>query len=260
MANFNKLIKEKNAEQSLVARNKKSVGSASIETEIDKIMLVDLKHIIPNVNQPRQNFENDESIQDLAESIKEMGLQSPIVVNKTGSKYQILIGHRRYYAYQKYIPEETQIKCIVWQKEKMSDDERNKIALVENLQRKELNAVEIAETLNKLKSEENTETIQKLTGYRKSSISEYLACFRAIKEGIITKEKLISDGVRKTCKNIRKIKSSTVELDDFTNKKQKKEVLKVVIEDPGNVEHWKHAKKIWEGHLITITGMINQLK
>jgi len=148
MANFNKLIKEKNAEQSLVARNKKSVGSASIETEIDKIMLVDLKHIIPNVNQPRQNFENDESIQDLAESIKEMGLQSPIVVNKTGSKYQILIGHRRYYAYQKYIPEETQIKCIVWQKEKMSDDERNKIALVENLQRKELNAVEIAKYRN----------------------------------------------------------------------------------------------------------------
>ena len=122
MPSFNQLLKKKNEAQSLVSRNKKSVGTASIATEIDKIMLVEIKSIIPNINQPRQNFEENESIKNLAESIKEVGLQSPIVVNQTGEKHQILIGHRRYYAYQKYIPEESKIKCIVWNKEKMSDE------------------------------------------------------------------------------------------------------------------------------------------
>ena len=276
MVNFNKLLEKKNKEESLLSRNRKSVGVASIPIEIDKIVLVNLSEILPNVNQPRKNFENDESIKELAESIKEVGLQSPIIVNKTGSKYQILVGHRRYYAYTNHIPEEKQIKCIVWHKEKMSDDDRDKIALVENLQRKELNPAEIAETLYRLKEHGTAETIQRITGYKRSSVSEYLTCYRAIDHGVIKREDLIKDGVRKTCEKIRKLKqskgditlgsltrnteSSTVEQWYYTHKKPRKEVLKVVIEDPDNVKHWKEAKKICEGHLITIKGMIGQLR
>ena len=276
MANFNQLLKKKNKEASLQDRNKLSVDIASIPLGVDRIVLVNLSEIMPNPNQPRKNFENDDSIKALADSIKEVGLQSPIILNKTGIKYQILVGHRRYYAYTKYIPKAKQIKCIVWNKEKMSDDERDKIALVENLQREELNSAEIAETLYRLNQHADTATIQSITGYKKSSVSEYLTCYRAIEHGVIGREDLVKYGVRKTCEKIRKLKqskgditlgsltrnkeSSTVEQWYYTHKKPRKEVLKVVIEDPGNVKHWKEAKKIWEGHLITIKGMINQLK
>ena len=264
MASFNQLLKKKNEEESLLSRNRKSVGVASIAKEIDKVMLVNLSDILPNMNQPRKNFEKDESIRSLADSIKEVGLQSPIVVNRTGSRYQILIGHRRYYAYTNYIPEQKQIKCIVWNREKMTDQERDRIALVENLQRESLKPSEIAETIYKLKqTEKNIDDLIKITGYKRASIFSYQKAYQNILEGKLTPEVLNKWGIR----NINlKSKSPTVGLEENIDspklkiaKKNSKSFKKIMITDTEKLEELEQAQKALENQLTIVKRLIKKL-
>ena len=263
MKNFNKLLEKKHKEESLLSRNRKSVGVASIPKEVDKIVLVNLSEIQPNVNQPRKNFENDTSIKDLAESIKEAGLQSPIILNKTGSKYQILIGHRRYYAYINHMPEEKQIKSIVWNKERMTDEIRDRIALVENLQRESLKPSEIAETIYKLKqTKENINDLIKITGYKRASIYSYQKAHKSILDGKLTTDALNKWGIR----NINTDKESpTVGLPENNSsdklkldKKKSKSFQKITIKDTENITELESVKKTIENQLWEVQRMINK--
>ncbi len=107
-------------------------------TQKDSISEISLKEIRPNPFQPRKTF-NEESIVELAESIKNDGLLQPIVVKEDIDGYVLIAGERRLRA-SKYAKLKT-IRCIIVS----SDDEKmRKSALIENIHREDLNAVELA--------------------------------------------------------------------------------------------------------------------
>ncbi len=108
------------------------------------IQEVALQEIRPNPYQPRENFQ-DESLQELAESIKQHGIVQPLVVRESIHGYEIVAGERRYRAAK--LVKLARVPVIV---RKCSDDEMMEIALIENLQREDLNPIEIAKAYRKL--------------------------------------------------------------------------------------------------------------
>lgn len=114
------------------------------EEVVRKIKVIEIE---PNKNQPRRNF-NNESIDELAESIKTYGVIQPIIVTKKDNYYEIVAGERRWRASKKAGLDE--IPCIV----REDTEKRNKeIALIENIQREDLNPIEKARSFRELMDE-----------------------------------------------------------------------------------------------------------
>ena len=127
---------------------------------------IDISKIYPNKKQPRKNFEEKE-IKELSESIKNQGLIQPIVVRETsGGVYEIIAGERRWRACQ--LAGLHSVNCVV-----MSVDEKNvyELALIENIQRENLNVVEEAKAyknlieVNGIKNEELSKKIGKSSSH-----------------------------------------------------------------------------------------------
>lgn len=97
-----------------------------------------LSEIKPNPNQPRTNF-NEEAISDLAESIKKEGLLQPILVRPDSKGYQIIAGERRWHACRQAGLKKVPVRIMP-----MDDVQTLRVALIENLQRTDLNAIEEA--------------------------------------------------------------------------------------------------------------------
>jgi len=105
------------------------------EKEVKEIAISELR---VNPYQPRKTF-NEESLQELAESIKEHGVIQPIIVKKSIKGYEIVAGERRYRASK--LAGKTTIPCII---RDFTDEQMMEIAVLENLQREDLNAIEEA--------------------------------------------------------------------------------------------------------------------
>lgn len=114
--------------------------------EIDKEVVEKIKviEIEPNRDQPRKKFD-EESLEELANSIKEYGVIQPIIVTKKEDYYQIVAGERRWRAAKK--AGLTEMPCLVRTETEQTNRE---IALIENIQRKNLNPIEKAMGLRKL--------------------------------------------------------------------------------------------------------------
>jgi ParB family chromosome partitioning protein len=127
--------------------------------------------IRPNPFQPRLDFDEEE-IKGLAESIENQGLLQPIVVRKKDNGFEIISGERRFRAFN-FLKRET-IPCIV--KDKVTDREMLELALVENIQREQLNEIEKAIAYQKLLLECNYthEQLSKQVGKSRSVISNSL--------------------------------------------------------------------------------------
>jgi ParB family chromosome partitioning protein len=110
----------------------------------DVIEDIDIDLIIPNPNQPRTVFD-ESKIKELGNSIKEYGLLQPINVTRDGSRYILIAGERRLRATK--LIKQTKIKAIVIN---VDDSKLAKLALIENIQRADLNVVELAKSYNKL--------------------------------------------------------------------------------------------------------------
>ncbi|NHN32270.1 ParB/RepB/Spo0J family partition protein [Paenibacillus agricola] len=104
----------------------------------DKVMEIPLSQLRPSPYQPRRNF-NDDSIKELAASIKEHGVIQPIIVRSVLKGYEIIAGERRFRASQ--VCGLATISAVI---KKFTDQQVMEIALIENLQREDLNALEIA--------------------------------------------------------------------------------------------------------------------
>lgn len=126
-----------------------------------------LDDIIPNRFQPREVF-NQEALQDLANSIREHGVIQPIIVRKIGDKYEIIAGERRYKA--STLAGLTKIPAII---RNLDDKEASKVALLENLQRKDLSPIEEARTYQKILEIDNMtqEELGKTMGKSQASIA-----------------------------------------------------------------------------------------
>lgn len=114
-------------------------GATSIEIDIDLIS--------PNPEQPRTRFA-EENLEELTQSIRANGVVQPIVVRQRGNRYEIVAGERRWRASQR--AELRRIPAVV---KEVSDDKMLELALIENIQRQELNPVEEARAYSKLIAE-----------------------------------------------------------------------------------------------------------
>ncbi len=108
-----------------------------------------VSEIEPNTLQPRKEF-NEDALAELADSIKKFGIIEPIVVSKKGKGYQIIAGERRWRAAR--LAGLKEVPVII---REYSDRERMEVALIENLQREDLNAVEEAMAYQSLIDEYN---------------------------------------------------------------------------------------------------------
>lgn len=112
--------------------------------EKNEVVYLYLDDIIPNRFQPRERFDEG-ALRELAASIKEHGVIQPIIVRKIGDKYEIIAGERRYKA--SALAGLTKIPAII---RNLDDKESSKVALLENLQRKNLSPIEEARTYQKI--------------------------------------------------------------------------------------------------------------
>lgn len=114
------------------------------QDEKDAVLYISIHDIKPNKNQPRKTFDEDK-IGELAKSISENGIIQPIVVRKTETGYEIVAGERRWRAARK--AELSEVPCIV---RELSDEQNMLFAIIENMQREDLNPIEEAEGINQM--------------------------------------------------------------------------------------------------------------
>ena len=146
------------------------IGETKTEININKISISDLKS---NKFQPRKIFD-EESLQDLTNSIKERGIIQPIIVRKStdnNSKYEIIAGERRWLAAQKAGLHEVPIVVA-----DVDDLKSLEFAIVENVQRNDLNAIEEARGYQRLIEEfsYDQEKVAKFIGKSRSHIANFL--------------------------------------------------------------------------------------
>lgn len=110
----------------------------------DKVLYIDINDIKPNAEQPRKTFDK-EKISELSQSIIEHGIIQPLVVRKSGNHYEIVAGERRWRAARE--AELSVVPCIVRQ---FSDEENMLVAIIENMQREDLNPIEEAMGLEQM--------------------------------------------------------------------------------------------------------------
>ena len=152
-----------------------------------EILQLNLDDIIPNRFQPREVFDEQE-LKELALSIKEHGVIQPIIVRSVNGKYEIIAGERRYKA--SALAGKTTIPAII---NNLDDKEASKVALLENLQRKNLNPIEEARTFQKiLELDEMTqEELAKTMGKSQSAVANKLRLLQLpdpIQDAILKKQ------------------------------------------------------------------------
>ena len=158
-------------------------------TPMTQMAEIAIGKIIPNPTQPRTQFD-DEALAELAESIKQLGVIQPITVKKSGEEYIIISGERRWRAAQmvgvEFLP--AYIRDV-------DDENLHAMALVENIQRQDLNAIEIALGMQRLIEEcgLTQEAMADKVGKKRSTVSNYMRLLNlpdevqlALKEGLIS--------------------------------------------------------------------------
>lgn len=151
---------------------------------------IDITEIIPNPTQPRTQFD-EEALDELADSIRQLGIIQPVTLKKgNNGKYIIISGERRWRAAQR-----ADLKSLPAYIREVDDENLHAMALVENIQRQDLNAIEIALGMQRLLDEcrLTQDALSEKVGKKRSSISNYLRLLKlpaevqlALKEGLIS--------------------------------------------------------------------------
>ncbi|MFR7989026.1 MAG: ParB/RepB/Spo0J family partition protein [Anaerovoracaceae bacterium] len=156
------------ADQAPVARPEEEKGETAPAG--DQVMYIDINDIRPNENQPRKYFD-EEKINELSASIVEHGIIQPLVVRKRKTGYEIVAGERRWRAARGAQLKE--VPCLI---REFSDEENMLIAIIENMQREDLNPIEEAEGLEQmiktygLTQEEVSKSVSKSRPYITNSL------------------------------------------------------------------------------------------
>ena len=169
-----------------ITKNINNTNNININTTKNgNVSKININEIYPNPNQPRKVFDQ-QSLDELAESIRVHGLIQPIIVNKMDDGYLIIAGERRYRACK--LAGLTEIDAIV---KNYSSRQIAEISIIENLQREDLNPIEIAKSLQKLMQEYNItqEQVAARIGKNRSSIANYVRLLSLYPEVIDMVEK-----------------------------------------------------------------------
>lgn len=201
---------------------------------------IKVSEIEPNKYQPRTEF-NDEALNSLAESIKEKGILQPLLLRRKDGKYEIIAGERRWRA-AKIAGLET-VPAII---RDLSDAETLEIALIENLQRENLSAIEEAEGLNRLMSEyEYTqEVLGRVIGKSRSYIANSLRLLslpdsvkKSVKDGSLTaghaRALVGCENAEELAELIKTRKLSVRETEELVSREKSKKIL---VKQPKEVD------------------------
>ncbi|MBR5227068.1 MAG: ParB/RepB/Spo0J family partition protein [Clostridia bacterium] len=152
------------------AQEVKEVATAKKDTILEKVVELKMADVEPMLNQPRKKFDKSK-LDELSESIKEHGVIQPILVVKDSSGYKIVAGERRWRASK--LAGKTTIPAIV---KDYTDGKKKQVALIENIQREDLNIMEIAHALKELMDMEeyNVADVAKVTAKSPSTVSNIL--------------------------------------------------------------------------------------
>jgi ParB family chromosome partitioning protein len=181
--------------ESLIPKKDSSISEEKVRK--DFIFWIETEKIKPNPYQPRKEFDED-ALQSLSDSIKKYGMIQPIIVNKIEKKnekgisceYQIVAGERRWRASK--ILGLKQIPAII---KEQTNKERLEVALIENVQRKNLNPIDKAEAFDQLKKEFGLldKEIAKISGLSREVVTNSLRILtlpeevkNALKSGVIS--------------------------------------------------------------------------
>ena len=155
-------------------------------SEMTEIAVAD---IFPNPSQPRSLFD-EEALGELADSIRTLGLIQPITVRRSGDKYMIISGERRWRAAQV-----AGLEVLPAYVREVDDENLHAMALVENIQRQDLNAIEIALGMQRLIDEcgLTQDALADKVGKKRSTVANYMRLLRlpdevqlAVKSGVIS--------------------------------------------------------------------------
>ncbi len=173
-------------------KTRSTATSSSNDIEIDKIEV--------NPFQPRTVF-NEEALNELAQSIKELGIVQPLTVRKiNNNRYQLIAGERRFRA-----AKTAGLKTVPVYIRTADDDKMLEMALVENIQRENLDAIEVAISYQRLMEECSLtqETLSERVGKKRSTVTNYLRLLRLpaeIQKGI--RDKKIAMGHARALVNV----------------------------------------------------------
>jgi ParB family chromosome partitioning protein len=170
------------------------IGEENQNTSNESYLEIDLDLIEPNSEQPRTRF-TEENLEELSQSIKANGLVQPIIVRKKGSAYELIAGERRWRASQR-----AGLKKIPAVIKDIADDKLLELALIENIQRQELNAIEEAKAYKKLIETVGLtqELVAERVGKNRTFITNYLRLLRLPEDvqSLVSEEKLSAGHAR----------------------------------------------------------------
>lgn len=137
------------------------------KVELGNVVELKISDVEPMEGQPRKIFDK-EKLQELSDSIKEQGVIQPILVGKSKNGYMIVAGERRWRAAKL-----AGLKTIPAIVKDYSDTKKKQVALIENIQREDLNVIEVARAIKELMEEDGytTTEVAKLTGKNISTVS-----------------------------------------------------------------------------------------
>ena len=231
------------------------------DTKQRTVKEIELEKIKPGRFQPRANFD-DEKLGELTESIKNQGVLSPILVRELGlNEFEVIAGERRLRASKQ--AGLTSIPCLVDQKQ---DQDALISALIENLQREDLNPVEEARGLDRLKREFGLtqDEVAKSTGKARSTIANSLrilslpnSILDMLSSGMIEKghAKLLASMEPKEAEEAaKKIVKNNLSIKDFSSINSKKSTNKKIISTSKDTDLLNVEREMSEtfGHKIEI--------
>ena len=217
--------------------NIKSAGDKGAETVVGNIIEIPLEDIVANPYQPRTQFDK-EAIEELAGSIKQLGVIQPITVRKKGKKFDLISGERRLRA-----AKIAGLKTIPAYVRLADDREMLEMALVENIQREDLDPIEIALSFQAMIDQLNLtqDEMSKRVGKKRSTITNYLRLLKLdpiIQTGI--RDNFISMGHGRALINI---EDNAIQLDFYEK----------IIKDNLSVRQTEDlVKKFREGKILSI--------
>ena len=178
-----------------------------------RIRMIPIEKIDPNQQQARSELGD---IKELMSSIKQKGILEPIIVRPKHGRYEIIAGERRYIASKRLGL--TEMPCI---EKHVEDNEAMEIALIENLQRKDLDAFEEADGLNALAV---------MYGYSHQDISKKIGKARSTITEVINLSKIPKD-IRKLChKNNITSRTTLIEIAKLKDKEQMEQLIRIIQE------------------------------
>src|ERR671933_2226568 len=170
------------------------LSADSVATASDDFLEIDIDLIEPSPAQPRTHFD-ETRLEELAQSIRSNGIVQPLLVRRRGGRYQLVAGERRWRAAQRAGLQ--RVPSVV---REIPDDKLLELALIENIQRQELNAIEEAQAYKRLIETLGLtqETVAQRVGRDRTFITNYLRLLRLPEDiqQLLSEEKLTAGHAR----------------------------------------------------------------